>query len=357
MFKISMKKGRMRIKLLVSLLVVYTFFGCIGGAVLEFDPIVTPCQSVADNADDAEEDFDTNVNADNYTELCLAYKAALANQIASCGDETNELTELLEDLGDCTLNSFFQVDFDGQTFFADNASGTIAGGKIVIEAFRGPDGEKVEIELFETLEGIYQLGLTDPNGRTNAIRYTTEFNNPVVWTSISDGTLIQGEINITEIDFANGWMSGSFRFTGHDGNGNTKEFTNGQFVNIPFDKGNEFFAKVDGVEFVDVVFLVDDGNFNSLAFSVRDASDASITIGMDPNISPGTYSFNNFPVLPSSDYTPFFNDFHSGEGTITIIQHSIAAGVIVGTFEFTALPVLGGVGTYEITEGSFCMYY
>ncbi len=352
----SMKKGRMKIRLLLFIAVCYSLTGCIGGAELNFDPIVTPCESVTENTNDAEEEFG-NVNADNYTELCLAYKAALANQIASCGDESDELSELLDQLGDCTLSSFFQVDFDGQTFFADSASGTIAGGKLTIQAFRGPDGERVEIELFETFEGTYQLGLTDPAGRTNAIRYTTESANPVVWESITDGTQIQGEIDITEIDFGNGWMSGTFSFTGYDGNGEMKEFTNGQFRDIPFDKGNEFFALVDGEEFVDVSFGVDDGNFGSLAFIVRNAEQESITIGMDPFISPGTYNFSQFPVLPSSDYTPFLNDFHSGDGTITIIQHNVAAGVIVGTFEFTALPVLGGVGTYEITEGSFCMYY
>ncbi len=332
------------------------FITCFTDPFLNFNGEQVTCESANDGTDDAADDFENMVNAENYTALCLAYKSALANQIALCGDESEDLSVILERLGDCQLSSFFQVDFDGQTFFSDRASGTITGGKITIEAFRGPDGEKVEIELNEAGVGTYQFGLTDLNDRTNAVRYTTEFNNLVVWESISDGTQIEGEITITEIDYANSWISGTFSFTGHN-NGEKKEFTNGQFSDIPFEKGNEFFAKVDGEEFVDVIFLVDDGNFGSLAFSVRDADNRSITIGMDPNISSGTYSFNNFPDLPSSDYTPFSNDFHSGEGTITIIQHSITAGVIVGTFEFAALPVLGGVGTYEITEGSFCMYY
>lgn len=170
----------MKIKWLLLVVICFTLSGCIGGAILEFDPIITSRESIVDNIGNTEEDFNNNVNAENYTELCLAYRAALASQIASCGDETSELSELLEDLGDCTLSSFFQVDFDGQTFFADTASGIIAEGKLTIEAFRGPEGEKVEIELFETLEGTYQLGLTDPNGRTNAVRYSTDFNNPVV---------------------------------------------------------------------------------------------------------------------------------------------------------------------------------
>ena len=323
---------------------------------MNFDPIITPCETVLEDADDAAEDFD-NVNAENYTELCLAYKAALANQIASCGDATSELSELFDQLGDCNITSFFQVDFDGQTFFADTVSGTIAGGKLMIEAFRGPDGEKVEIELNEVGEGTYQLGTTSLNGQTNIIRYTTESADPVVWESLSNGTQIEGEMTMSEIDYANSWFSGTFSFTGYDSNGQTKEFTNGRFVDIPFDKGNEFFALVDGEEFVDILFGVDDGNFDSLAFIVRDANGASITIGMDPFISPGTYNFSDFPILPSADYTPFLNDFHDGEGTITIIQHSIAAGVIVGTFEFTATPRMGTGPTYEITEGSFCMYY
>jgi len=354
---LPMKKVRIKINLLLFLTSFLMLFACTGEGLLVFDPIVTPCDSVTENTDDAQDDFENNVNADNYEELCLAYRAALANQIALCEEDSEELSELLENLGDCQISSFFQVDFDGQTFFADEASGTIASGKITLEGLRGPDGEKVEIQLNEAEVGTYQLGLTDLNGQTNIIHYVTEFNNPVVWESVSDGTQIEGEITITEIDYGNSWISGTFSFTGHDGNGETKEFTNGEFKDIPFDKGNEFFALVDGEEFIDVSFGVDDGNFGSLAFIVRNAEQASITIGMDPNISPGTYSFNNFPILPSSDYTPFLNDFHSGEGTITIIQHNISAGVIVGTFEFTALPVLGGVGTYEITEGSFCMYY
>lgn len=353
---LPMKKARIKIKLLLCLLTFSLFLACTGEGILNFDPIVTPCESVTANTDDAQDDFENNVNADNYEELCLAYRAALANQMALCEEDSEELSELLENLGDCQLTSFFQVDFDGQTFFANEASGSIAGGKITIEGLRGTEGEKVVIELNETEVGTYQLGITNLNNQTNVISYTTESANPVVWESLSNGTQIEGEITISEIDYANSWFSGTFSFTGHN-NGETKEFTNGQFFKIPFEKGNEFFALVDGEEFVDVIFLVDDGNFGSLAFSVRDADDASITIGMDPNISPGTYSFSQFPVLPSSDYTPFFNDFHSGEGTITIIQHNIIAGVIVGTFEFTALPVLGGVGTYEVTEGSFCMYY
>ena len=351
-----MKKQKFRFLLLICLSISLILTSCFGEVLLNVNPDLINCENAGNDTDDAQDDFENMVNADNYTELCLAYKAALANQIALCGDESEDLSAILEGLGDCQLNSFFQVDFDGQTFFANRATGTIASGKITIEAFRGPDGEKVVIELNEAEVGTYQLGLTNLNNQTNTITYTTEFDNPVVWESVTDGTQIQGEITISEIDYANSWMSGTFSFTGHN-NGETKEFTNGQFSNISFTKGNEFFAKVDGVEFVDVIFLVDDGNFGSLAFSVRDADDKSITIGMDPNISPGVYSFNNFPDLPSSDYTPFLNDFHSGVGTLTIIQHSIAAGVIVGTFEFTALPVLGGVGTYEVTEGSFCMYY
>ncbi|WP_452220686.1 hypothetical protein [Lacinutrix salivirga] len=42
-----------------------------------------------------------NVSDENYTTLCNAYKVALQNQIAACGDEDNSLQTILESLGNC----------------------------------------------------------------------------------------------------------------------------------------------------------------------------------------------------------------------------------------------------------------
>ena len=39
---------------------------------------------------------------DNYTELCTAYKEALENQIAACGDDTGNLQLAIDALGNCT---------------------------------------------------------------------------------------------------------------------------------------------------------------------------------------------------------------------------------------------------------------
>lgn len=42
-----------------------------------------------------------NATDENYTELCLAYKTALQNQIEACGDEDGTLQEAYDALGDC----------------------------------------------------------------------------------------------------------------------------------------------------------------------------------------------------------------------------------------------------------------
>ncbi|WP_452220687.1 hypothetical protein [Lacinutrix salivirga] len=42
-----------------------------------------------------------NVSDENYTTLCNAYKVALQNQIAACGDEDNSLQTILDSLGNC----------------------------------------------------------------------------------------------------------------------------------------------------------------------------------------------------------------------------------------------------------------
>jgi hypothetical protein len=46
-----------------------------------------------------------NATPDNYEDRCNAYKDALQDQIESCGDDSGFLQDLIDDLGDCTLNN------------------------------------------------------------------------------------------------------------------------------------------------------------------------------------------------------------------------------------------------------------
>ncbi|NNK88289.1 MAG: hypothetical protein HKO90_08400 [Flavobacteriaceae bacterium] len=62
----------------------------------------TSCQDAVANVADAEAAFQgTDSSMPNYTDLCNAYKDALAVQIFSCGDSTGTLQSIIDSLGDC----------------------------------------------------------------------------------------------------------------------------------------------------------------------------------------------------------------------------------------------------------------
>lgn len=265
----------------------------------------------------------------------------------------------------------FQVDFDGQTFVADQISATILeGGVMNITGLRGSNQESIILTLNGTTPGTYQLGIQDGlsiNGGT----YSEANGSSNVWLALTDGMTAQGEVVVTAIDTENMTISGTFQFTGTNPTiQESKEFTNGIFQNISFtdDLGdntgggeNEFFANVDGVEFVEDAVT---GNFSNLAgmtsISINATKNSLETIGitLPGDITPGTYDFESFST-PLAQYNLSTTDIFTGEGTVTITTHNTTTNKIIGTFQFTATPVFGGTGTgsYEITEGSFDVTY
>jgi Family of unknown function (DUF6252) len=319
------------------------------------------CEVASQKTVTAAANFDS-ATEDNYTELCTAYVEAIENQITACGDADGSLESTVEALGDCAYvipeNGIFQVDFDGQTFIADFASATINNKVINISGKRGTKGETVLLTLFETTSGTYQLGVLNNMAEPNIATYIQGNSN--AWESVTDLVDPQGEITITEIDGVNATISGTFNFTGYSPNSSTKEFTNGLFTKIRLNRlpdifENEFFAKVDSVEYVEnSIVLIN--SFGNIGFGARRNNTEIITISMDENITAGTYDFT-FPENPLAEYSLTFTDNHVANGTLTITSHNVSENIIIGTFEFTAEPILTGVGTYEITEGSFSVKY
>jgi len=349
-----------RIQCLIVLLISFTY-SCDnepyeGPLPSELDAIL--CEAAMDNLIIAQVNFE-NANATNYVNLCNDYKDAIEEFILRCPDEDHsELEVILDELGDCNLTSFFLVDFDGETFFADSAEAVIGGGQIIVKGMKDANGESVELILNEVELGTYPLGITASNGELNNGLYSPDTNNINAWQSVTDAIDPQGEITITEIDYFNLLISGTFSFTAYDSNGVSKEFTNGVFQDIPVTKEDDFFALVDGDEFVDVQIVKGINNFGWIGLLAKDANGGDITIAVNYNITPGTYDFTGEPLSARTlGYTPSFEDFHYGEGTITITTHNPETNLLMGTFECTALPFNGGVGTYEITEGKFCVTY
>ena len=237
--------------------------------------------------------------------------------------------------------------------------------------------------------GVGTFNITAGLGTQNSGVYIeTTPENPFV----SDGTFgVFGQLNITEFDAQNATVSGTFSFTGVrvvldvdgnpvlDSNGQptleTEEITNGIFNKIPYttqDQGgggtpitDEFFAKVDGVNF----------DAESVTTSLNTVAGVSVVkivavneLGEIIRIDiPEDLGIGTFAMEPLSDGTKLiglFNPATVGEnltsnlGTINITRFNVFTGIIEATFEFTATDPLGqDPSIAEITEGSFKVDY
>lgn len=278
-------------------------------------------------------------------------------------DETDD--DVIIDSGGSTEASF-NVDFDNNTFEADNISATIVDDIINITGLKTSTNEGVILTIFGSETGTYKLGVTENQVEVNGAAYNTDLTGSGdSWIAVTDFITSQGEITISEIDEVNKTISGTFFFTGHNTISPSKEFTNGVFTNVSYGAGlvspdgNTFFAKVDGEEFVE-------DSINGAALSLPGMSTISITatknsletIGLtfDADIEPGDYSFSGLST-PLAQYNLSFTDSNLGEGTFTITSHDKENKRIIGTFLFTASPLFGGTQSYEITEGSFDVTY
>jgi hypothetical protein len=80
------------------LLLTITLFSCSSDS----DNNNSTCEDAAAATAAAAQAFNNSTDA-NRTALCNAYKDALQDQINACGDDSNTLQAIIDDLGDCTL--------------------------------------------------------------------------------------------------------------------------------------------------------------------------------------------------------------------------------------------------------------
>ncbi|ULC60872.1 DUF6252 family protein [Flaviramulus sp. BrNp1-15] len=261
----------------------------------------------------------------------------------------------------------FKVDFDDNTFNADVVSATLLDNVINISGIKTSNQEFFALTLFANTTGTYQLGVTENDVETNSVAY----NNPLageVWVSVIDFVTPQGEVTITEIDEVNKTISGTFSFTGYNTSQVSKAFTNGVFSKISYStdvpssgNDNSFFAKVDGEEFVEDgiegALLSIPGTPSIITISATKNSLETISISVNSDITDGTYDFSTFDP-PMGQYNLSLTESAvSDNGTLTITSHDVTNKRIIGTFNFNASSLLGGGGSYEITEGSFDVTY
>ncbi|GAA4882952.1 hypothetical protein GCM10023311_01330 [Flaviramulus aquimarinus] len=263
-------------------------------------------------------------------------------------------------------NAIFKVDFDGGTFEADNSVATVINDVINITGIKTGTNEAIVLTLFGNTEGTYQLGVAQNQVEINGAIYNTNITGTGdTWIAVTDFVTSQGEVTVSEIDEVSKTISGTFFFTGHSVSMSSKEFVSGVFTNVSFEEDlvsgseNTFFAKVDGVEFVeDAVNGVATSlpGLSTIGISATKNSLETIGLSFDSDIDPGDYEFSSLSI-PLAQYSLSLSDSNLGEGAFKIISHDKANKRIVGSFQFIASPFLGTGSSYEITEGSFDVTY
>ena len=273
-------------------------------------------------------------------------------------------------------------------FSTDLASGVLSDTNLLtITGTVIETGESIILTLENP--GVGTFNITAGLGTQNSGVYIqTNPENPFV----SDGTFgVFGQLNITDFDTQNATVSGTFSFTGVrvildvdgnpvlDSNGQptfeTEEITNGIFNKIPYtseEQGgggtpitDEFFAKVDGVNF-DAESITT--SLNTIAgisvvkiVAVNEIGEI-IRIDIPEDTGVGTYAMES--LSDGTKLISLFNPATIGEnltsnpGTINITKFNTFTGIIEATFEFTATDPLELDPTVaEITEGSFEVDY
>lgn len=291
--------------------------------------------------------------------VLIFISSAISCNIEPYGDDESEQVNLEA--------GTFQVDFDGQTFKADNTVATVLNDVINISGIKTNTGEAIILTVFGNSIGTYKLGVTQNQVELNSASLAENGN---VWPSVTDFVTSQGEIIITELDEENKTITGTFFFTGHNPiTMSSKVFENGSFTKIPYEASlgtnngnNTFFAKVDGDEFVEDsiggALLTLPGTPSTITITAAKNSLQTISISVNANITSGDYTFSTFDS-PIGQYNVSLTEGTVSDdgGELIITEHDVVNKKIVGTFKFTAKPLFGSGKSYEITEGSFSVTY
>jgi len=252
----------------------------------------------------------------------------------------------------------FKADFSGNTWNATTAQAIIEGNTMSIAGIK-PNGEGFGFLLQANAVGTYPANANflafNPAGSEYGY-LSVNFDNP------NEDT---GSITITNINTTNQTISGTFNFKGYWSDTDVTnilpvQFTNGVFQNIPYitqnQTGDTFYAKIDGVEFVDTDILGAEvtGSETWINIAATDAALNDMTVAFKSTLTPGTYTFTGaFGDGVNCFYAPVSgNDFDAVSGTLTLI--SITADRVKGTFSFIGSD---GVTTKTISEGAFDVGY
>lgn len=315
--------------------------------------------------------------------------ALLAFQFLSC--ENEPLTgEFVQQEQNDAEEGQFKAQIEGEEFIASVASATLTTDNQLVITGSKPGGEKIVLAVVDAAVGSFDLSLGGAN--QNAASYFDGSMNTLPYIS-ADAMGGYGLLNITALDASTETVTGTFSFVGFrikvdgdgnpitDGNGNPVleeiAVTNGAFNAIPYiidDTGgggtggnpeNEFFAKVDGVDFVaDSIFVSEPIVSDVHMISIKANSNTGAQMRIDVPRSLGVGTFNMVRISDGTQLIGVYNagngaeNLTSNPGTITISEFDLELGILKATFAFTATDPLNQLpDVVEITEGSFTVYF
>lgn len=285
----------------------------------------------------------------------------------------------------------FVATIEGESFTASAVQAVLyADNVFAIEAVN-ESNEFISIVVENAGEGMFDL-LTNGNN-LNGAAYVNANESPFPYVTIGDfgGS---GSLAISSLDTEALEVSGTFNFVGGriafdlegnpvlDENGDPVidliNITAGAFNSIAFTISEEnggdggtvgsdgdFFANVDGVEFVDTSVQVTKNTVGGISMlNIMAVNDIGGSIRID---IPEYQGIGTFPLQPISDGTeligvyksgPGADNFNSDPGSITITKLDLESGLIEGTFQFTAVDPFDPAATpFEITDGTFSVSF
>jgi len=251
---------------------------------------------------------------------------------------------------------------NGNDWSTENASALIQVNRIGISGVEA-NGSVIILSLEDMGEGNYEL----TQNSLSAGAYTEDSNgNSNAFASNASEEV--GFVNITELNWQDSTISGTFAFTGARAlpAGEVK-IEEGKFEKLPvrteltaINDLNTLSVNVDSVLFEPEVVsgMVDPFSGNIAIIGTAAAGVPSVALYLPQDIVAGTYELGA-PVL--SEYGAQYNisdmEFLAAEnGEVIITKHDKSVKIIEGTFSFEAAELIGEEKA-SLTEGRFSVTY
>ena len=318
--------------------------------------------------------------------------AFIAFQFFSC--ENEPLTgEFVQEEQNNAEEGQFKAQIEGQEFIANSVSATLTTDNQLVITGSKAGGEKITLAVVNAAIGSFDLSMGGTN--QNSGSYFDGSSNLLPYIS-ADALGGYGLMNLTALDMSSETVTGTFSFVGVrikvDGDGNPildnngdpvleqLAITSGAFNEIPFilddtggggggggggDPDNEFFAKVDGVNFQADNLTVTEpmvGDVHMIKIEAR--SDAGELMRLDIPRSLGVGTFDMVRISDGTDLIGLYNagagadNLTSNPGTITITEFDLELGVLKATFAFTGTdPLNQAPDVVEVTDGILTIFF